>query len=261
MAAVSYTYRYAVLDELYRLRAARAAEERLSADEQGVYAQFRPGPRRDTWLLGRLLAKNLVRAQLVRQPVTGWGTGSFFGPFRAGECACPLAVDPARIEICSGPARGKGFRPRVAVDGRQQSWSLSIAHTEKAVLVVLAADRRAAVGADLVEPGRYGRGFLELWFTPLEQSRLRDAGCPGLTAAVWAAKEAVYKAVNRGEPFRPQTLEVLADPRRGLVCRPAGKRRRFPCDLIVWQTPQGGIAAIAVQTNGDLLSPFGDHHD
>ena len=243
MAAVSYSYRYAVLDELRRLHAARVAEEWLSTGERGVYSQFRPGPRSDNWLLGRLLAKELVMTRLSGRPQ------------REGP------LHPARIEIRSGAARGQRFRPRVAVDGRQRSWSLSIAHTEKAVLVVLADGPRAAVGADLVEPGRYGRGFLELWFTPLEQNRLREGDRPDMTAAVWAVKEAVYKAINRGEPFRPQSMEVLTDPDQGFVCRPAGQRERFPCDLILWRTPQGGIAAIAAQTNGDVLAPFGDHHD
>ena len=242
MAATLYSYRYAVLDELRRLHAARAAEEWLSTGERGIYAQFRPGPRGDNWLLGRLLAKKLVMARLSAQPQR------------------KRFLHPARIEIRSGAARGQRFRPRVAVDGRQRSWSLSIAHTEKAVLVVL-ADGRDAVGADLVEPGRYGRGFLELWFTPLEQDRLRDGDRPDMTAAAWAVKEAVYKAINCGEPFRPQSMEVLTEGRRGFVCRPAGRRERFPCDLILWRTPQGGIAAIAAQTNGDVLAPFGDHHD
>jgi hypothetical protein len=68
MAAVSYSYRYAVLGELRRLHAARAAEEWLSTGERGIYAQFRPGPRGDNWLLGRLLAKELVMARLSARP-------------------------------------------------------------------------------------------------------------------------------------------------------------------------------------------------
>jgi len=244
MAAVKYTYRYAPLGELYRLGATLTAREWLSAREREVYAQFRPSPRRDNWLLGRFLAKQLV---LERQ-----GNGSL-------STMPDLAGVPTRLEIRSGGARGKRLRPRLLVDGRLMPWSLSIAHTERAVLVVLAGASGLSVGADLVEPGCYGRGFVELWFTPAERERLRSASDQGLAGAIWAAKEAVFKATSRGEPFRPQRLEILPDRQRGFICRPTGSSLRFPCNLLVWRTPQGGIAAIALQTRG--ASPSADGGD
>jgi hypothetical protein len=246
MVAETYTYRYAPLGELRRLGTTLVARAWLGPCEREVYAQFRPSPRRDNWLLGRFLAKQLVLEQQRNGTLKTIGDHS---------------VAPTRIEVRSGGARGRRLRPRLLVDGRLMPWSLSISHTERAVLAVLAVASGISVGADLVEPECYGRGFAELWFTPAERDYLRSDGDRGLAAALWAAKEAVFKATSRGEPFRPQSLEILADRQRGFVCRPAGSGAKFSCNLMVWRTPQRGIAAIAIQTRGASPPAYGEPHD
>jgi phosphopantetheinyl transferase len=40
---------------------------------------------------------------------------------------------------------------------------------------------------------------------------------------LWAVKEAVYKAANRGEPFRPRRVEVLPLAPGGYACSYLGQ--------------------------------------
>jgi phosphopantetheinyl transferase len=120
-------------------------------------------------------------------------------------------------------------------------WSLSIAHTPRAVLVALGRTPGVRVGVDLVEPVTLPRGFAEVWFTAAERRLLRDAQ-PSVAATLWAIKEAVYKAAGAGRPFAPRAIEVLPQQPCGFVSRPA-------CALAVWRTPQGETAVVAHTLN------------
>ena len=79
---------------------------------------------------------------------------------------------------------------------------------------------------DLKETGNRGKSrderFLDRVFTPEERSLLAGAACPdALLWALWAAKEAAYKAVSRDDPgvcSIPRRYRVALDGEN--VCKP-----------------------------------------
>ncbi|HEY1784089.1 MAG TPA: 4'-phosphopantetheinyl transferase superfamily protein [Pirellulales bacterium] len=167
------------------LVAAERAELALLSDER----------RRSQWLGGRWVAKQLL--------------------VQAGTARC--ASD---VEICSRDEWRRGSRPRIRIGGQPLVGSLSIAHTAKGALAALTSNEHLVMGVDLVDLADVagllatsgGRGFAELWFTPLERSwiagdRLRR------TATLWGIKEAVYKACQLGEGWTPR--DVVMWPREG----------------------------------------------
>ena len=92
---------------------------------------MRSQQRQMTWLAGRVLAKQLLVACL--------SDGDSDNKFES----------PAEIHIESRSATNRlGIRPRVSVRGQELDWGLSIAHSNRGVLVAVAAD--ASVGVDLV---------------------------------------------------------------------------------------------------------------
>jgi 4'-phosphopantetheinyl transferase EntD len=164
----------------------------LTSAEREIYAGFRAASRRQAWLHGRLLAKELILEALDASR----------GPREA-----------ARLEICSRDGLGRSVAPRILVEGRTQPWSLSIAHSETSVLVALSREADVSVGVDLVPPGALGAHGLDPWLTPGERQWLitlpageRSAGA----SILWAIKEAAYKAVGRGAHFVPRRVEAYA---------------------------------------------------
>lgn len=173
-----------------------------------MYAHLRNAQRREAWLLGRLLSKALIRDMLV-------ATG---GPGRA--------VDPIHIEVLSRDGLGRPTRPRVLLKGRLQHWSLSLAHSDQSVLVGLSRLDGVAIGVDVSAPQPSRAGFLDLWFTLRERAWIlaQSGQAPREAATFWAVKEAFYKAVNVGEGFAPQRIEVGANPQGGYAVRWLGSR-------------------------------------
>jgi len=177
---------YARLSELPRLA---VEQDWLSPPEQDECGRrWRAADRRQMWLAGRWIAK-----QLIRQNVIGLST-------RASD-----------ISIQSIDEQGRAARPRVRVgDHSQTEWCLSITHSARGVLVALATAHDTRVGIDLCERRPYPPGFTSTWFTRQEQKRL-DPGQQELIGRTWAAKESIYKACNHGEPFAPRRIEVSWD--------------------------------------------------
>ena len=129
-------------------------------------------------------------------------------------------ASPQCIEIGATQASSRRLRPTATCRGTPLPWSLSLSHTSRGVLAVLAAQPDESPGADLVEPQPLGPGFRRLWFTPRERLWLdRTQPTPTQLAAWWAIKEAAYKACNRGEPFAPGSIEVWCREDGGLGCR------------------------------------------
>jgi phosphopantetheinyl transferase len=152
----------------------------LAPAERETWLGLRSPQRREAWLSGRILAKQMVLRHL-------------------------LAAHPAEIEIHSLDSQEQGIRPRVTVCGRLQPWALSIAHSARSVFVALSATPGLAVGVDVTAGPEGDAGFWETWFSPAER---RWSETPGI-ATLWAIKEAVYKAVNRGERFAPRRIEII----------------------------------------------------
>ncbi len=227
----------ATVNELLGLRDAGGDAAWLGPGELRTLACLRDLRRRAGWIAGRLLAKRLIVKHAL------------------GGSADAPGSELGRVEIQSGDVRGRRFRPEIAIDGRRLSWSLSISHTERGVLVGLAVGGLASVGVDLVEPAVYGDGFADVWFTPREKRWVGTATDPYATATVWAIKEAVYKAVNRGESFAPRRIEVLPDASPGgFRASIVGRPRRIYTPQI-WRTPQGEIAVAVAHYDGCPQTP------
>lgn len=171
----------AVLDAL----AAENPDRQLSPREKRESASWRDPRRRQEFLRGRVLCKQLITEQL--------------GAARASE-----------VEILSRDANGLAIRPQALLAGRPLPLSVSIAHTEHGVLAAIGNESLVRIGVDLMPRGPLPAGFARMWFTRAEQAWFANAGSSEIGSFLWAAKEAVYKACNHGEPFDPAAIEILS---------------------------------------------------
>src|SRR5574341_140922 len=128
----------------------------LSDAENEIHPRLRDVRRRDGWLRGRLLAKQLIltKALAISEVET--------------------AISPREIQIHSCDGLGRPTRPRITLRGRLQPWSLSIAHCDGAALVAFSDDPGVMIGVDVVAPLTWSDGFVDLWFTEREQRSLRS---------------------------------------------------------------------------------------
>ena len=166
----------------------RALDESwLTTSEVAESCRWKDHRRRQQWWEGRRLAKELILD--VR-------------PDRIS--------DPAEIEILTQNQLGASVRPRVLVRGRPLPCSLSLSHTDSAVLVAFSDTPGVSVGVDLCAPESYPASFLDTWFTPSERALVDGEGSE-LAARLWAIKESVYKACNSGESFAPRRIQVEMD--------------------------------------------------
>jgi 4'-phosphopantetheinyl transferase EntD len=85
---------------------------------------------------------------------------------------------------------------------------VSLAHAGGTVWAALSTSPHHRVGIDIVPRESFHDRAAGLWCTKAEQRWLRHACDQSLAARLWAVKEAVYKATNRGEPFVPARIEV-----------------------------------------------------
>lgn len=104
-------------------------------------------------------------------------------------------------------------RPIGLVDGVRAPGGISISHVGD-WLAVAVADR-ATVGIDLVDSASAGRG-LDHWFDAAQRDLAEavDAGC-GVAgcgrAALWAGREAAFKAAALDAPFAPAAIQVFPE--------------------------------------------------
>jgi phosphopantetheinyl transferase len=165
-------------------------------DAERAECETRRDPkRRECWLLGRVLAKQVLKGRIARD-----GSNE---------------LHPQQIVIVSRDGLGRRTGPRVFIDGRLHGWCLSIAYSDLSIAVALTDGRRLRVGVDLVRRQPLGRGFAELWFSTRERdwTAATDGSAADRAATVWAIKEAFYKASNTGDRFAPGRIEVSCDDR------------------------------------------------
>jgi phosphopantetheinyl transferase len=177
-------HRYASGSSLDAL-ADRPADGWLSVREQAELRRWRDAGRRRAWLRGRALAKQLIADHLV--PGAAWNT----------------------IEILSRDAAGRVNRPRVSCDGVERVWSLSISHTERGALAAVCERSDVSLGVDVAVRRPLPASLSQLWFTQAERDWVAEARSTTIACFIWSAKEALYKACNRGESFDPRQVEVL----------------------------------------------------
>jgi phosphopantetheinyl transferase len=90
---------------------------------------------------------------------------------------------------------------------------------------------------------RLGSAFERSWLTAAEAAFLQQNQVDMTVADIWAMKEAVYKACNRGEAFTPRSIEIhlAAD---GTTVRYHGHNLRNRCRVRVWRWGDE-VAAVA----------------
>jgi len=195
-------------------------------EEREVCGGITDSGRRAEWIAGRTVVKEWLCEKL--------GSGA----------------RTAEIAIISRDGFGRAVAPRAFWKGSLLPWSISITHAANTVLVALAPGAEERIGADLVPLEGVMPRRLEVWMTPREARwvNLATAGQRRWrTAALWAAKEAAYKALNEGEVFAPEEISVACSDgddwtaeSRGRSCR----LHRLDLDALV------GVIAVAKSNRG-----------
>ncbi len=228
--------RYARLSELPPDAAARW----LSADERHAYGTLRSPERRTTWLAGRFAAKRLLLEMLAEE---------------GGEPQ-PVAADEIHIESRSSRF-GHGERPLLYFRGRPMSYAISIAHTNRGVVVAANLCAEVALGVDLAPTSTSTRGSLNWTFTAAERRWLATTHAEQFQAErLWTMKEALYKACQCGEGFAPQNIEVVPGLPPRYPSFDSANLRQLQC----WQV-DGHIACLAIVKNVHKALPTNPAND
>ncbi|HXP73785.1 MAG TPA: 4'-phosphopantetheinyl transferase superfamily protein [Stellaceae bacterium] len=183
----------------------------LTAREREAWRAIpQASPRRARWLMGRVAAKEAIRA---------W----------AGE-RHGLSLSPVEIEIESDE-RGKPMARFIGGALSIPALEISISHADTLAVAVVAED--VSVGVD-IEEERDGtpRTVPEIAFADGELVEATRAGVPPI--ALWCAKEAAAKALGvglLGEPRRWRVQDLASDGRTAVVsidglCLPVTLHRR-----------------------------------
>ena len=165
----------------------------LSRDEAAHLATLRTPKRRHDWLLGRRVAKRLIRGALTA---------------RMGD-APPLSEiivlpHPDGWPRVSLPALGPDAPPL----------TLSISHSRDRAFCALVWGDDQPLGADIEAIEPRSPGFVADYFTATERALVAatpDDQQPTLANAIWSGKEAALKAIRRG----------LAEDTRLVTCLPS----------------------------------------
>jgi phosphopantetheinyl transferase len=245
---------YARRTEL-RSRVEPMQKDWLGACECGEFSRLRDSERREGWFWGRILSKELIINQfpaIVAATVATNGTVPFLLTRKLEQFP-----DPRSIEITSRGADGRGVRPCISINGREQPWSISISHSQQAILVALCTDWGVSLGVDLVDVAEYSGGFLETSFSSDERDWLRQDR-PEQIATAWAVKEAVYKAYNAGEGFTPRRICVRPLPSGRYTCAYYDIDLTGICDIQTWQTADqaAAMATVATEHSGDRSGAY-----
>jgi phosphopantetheinyl transferase len=152
---------------------------------------FKSGPRRREWLVGRLAAKQAVRALLLK----------LHG----------INITLADIVIMQNDV-GKPFASGEFVN--QLGWMplVSLSHKDGQVIAVAAHPQLGGgIGIDLENCAEREEGFERLAFTELEQESLRAVSHDAkkvMMAALWSCKEAAAKASGIGLRNNPKSIQI-----------------------------------------------------
>ena len=160
----------------------------LNHDERRAFAEM-PGAvsRRTEWLFGRITAKEAVRRFLAENYQARWSDADVQIWADDSGKPCPIGE--------------WGDRLTAHID-------LSIAHTSRFVVAVVAANAR--VGVDVEALGRdLSDEFTNGVFNPEERElAVRAVDAPSATIRFWCAKEALSKALGTGIRYSPKDLVV-----------------------------------------------------
>lgn len=207
--------------------------ERLSEQELERFREISNPQAASNWLLGRLLAKSLI-FRTKRYETLQWKD----------------------VTIQSRNAANQSVRPTAWCSQQPLSLSLALSHFNCSALVAISDEERIRLGVDLVAPEAVRPSVQRTWFTECERQFARQSD--DAAAQIWAAKEAAYKAMHRGEPFQPLQFEVTPTSRRRCIARYDAPWRPKPLRVTTWTTPCGHVAAYATCENSDCETLFGE---
>jgi 4'-phosphopantetheinyl transferase len=165
----------------------------LAPDETAYLATLRAPKRRHDWLLGRRVAKRLIRAVLAARL-------SSVPPLEA----IVVLPHPDGWPQVSLPALGPAAPPL----------TLSISHSHDRAFCALILEESYPLGSDIEAIEPRSPGFVADYFTAAEQALLAvapDEHHPTLANTIWSGKEAALKAIRRG----------LAEDTRLVTCLPS----------------------------------------
>jgi phosphopantetheinyl transferase len=160
----------------------------LNPREEEEGRRFRHPGRRRQWLLGRAAAKVLLQRN-------------------ARESGAP-SVPPSRLWV---HRTDEGWPEPLGPEGRPLPVSLTISHTGDLAFCALCPDGEGSLGADMERVEARVDAFLEDYYTPLEQTRLRalpPLARNQMATVLWCIKEAVLKALRTGLALHPTLIEV-----------------------------------------------------
>lgn len=201
----------------------------LHASEMAQVARFRSEERRRSWIGGRVAAKQLLLSQL------------------------PLAIRcPREIQIVSRRTGHLGHPPVAEFGDRLPPRILSISHTGRIVSVAIALETNTRAGIDVVELADVDERRLAYWLASSEiaWSRRSDVS----VAEIWAAKEAAFKTLPCGGPFRPRRC-IIGDG-VGWSFLACEKGVRYTGSVRTWRS-QEIVIALAERSLGEPASACG----
>jgi phosphopantetheinyl transferase len=203
----------------------------LSAEELRCYSQFGDKPAALAWLGGRWCAKQLLCSHL-------------------GVTKSQLS----RIHVQTRNGLQQGVRPWVFLDGQLQSTQISLAHSSRLATAVLLGEEVGEIGIDISDPDANHEAVREFWFSDHEVAWCEAGVSP---QAIWSLKEAIYKAVNQGEPFRPRGLDISQLLTQDECLRIERGSGTVACSrqkaTIVWRSICGSLSIVVVITEPGRL--------
>ncbi|QDV30590.1 4'-phosphopantetheinyl transferase superfamily protein [Planctopirus ephydatiae] len=199
----------------FEIHTATKAQLRTGLLSSGLGEKFANGAemfldpaRKESWELSRFLIASRVFALLKTDRSQDF-----------------LSPELSEIEVWTRNDKGRGIPPAVFIENQQIPWTFSLSHAGDNYALAICRQPQFRPGVDLVNTSTFTQAALQMWFTPEERKNLanRDERAAGI---IWALKEAVYKSINHGEPFRPRQIEILPEGKK-LICRVRGIHVHF----------------------------------
>lgn len=220
----------------------------LAPAEAAYLATLRTPKRRHDWLLGRRVAKRLIRAVLTA---------------RMGD-APPLN----EIVILPHPNGWPQVSlPTLGLPALPLTLSISHSHDRAFCTLVFGADRPLGGDIEVIEPR--SPGFVADYFTAEERNLMAaapDDQHATLANAIWSGKEAALKAIRRGlaEDTRLVTCIPALDEAGGgwrpLYYRWEAAERALPALSGLWRQLEGFVMTVAA-ANDPVMPPAVGHAD
>jgi phosphopantetheinyl transferase (holo-ACP synthase) len=148
----------------------------LHPSEIDVFANIHSKTYQESWFAGRVLAKNLY----------------------INHSAAAHSIHWKEIQVLSRNSSGQSIAPRLLVGGRDTSFVFSLSHVADKAIAVAPTDFIDRIGCDLVFRDTVTPGIVKAFFHDEEATDHQGY------EAIWAVKEASFKACNSNGSFQPR---------------------------------------------------------